>query len=461
MLVLLCSLFTLVGGDLSYAVWTPRGGSQLAVETAKTTYGIEWWVESDERLLVFGDQDALDHLGRIGHIQRLDVSPRPDLVFLVALDQSLTHLGPFVELIRGGRLAIVQFWEPPRPKQQEQLGCHHFLARLDQSLVLQKAPMVVPPLKACSTVQQLVDQVDSARWYGDIQTLATFNRHTHNAGNLAARDWLVAQFEAIDNLTVWTEPFMVGSTTTYNVFARLDGSTRPDDWYIVGAHYDSTSESTSTAAPGAEDNASGTAALIEMARIMAQTEPQATVFFIAYSGEEQGLHGSEDHASKLVSGGDDDKIQVALIMDMIGYTADADLDCLLETTSSNQFIVDDLSAAAASYTSLRIVTSFFPFGSDHMPYLNRGMPSLLTIENDWNIYPEYHSTGDLPGQIDQAMGGEVIRMNLATLAKWTDAVNCLSFPDLVSLWPLDAPTGTDTNGNGVIDVQDLVTQITD
>ncbi len=58
-------------------------------------------------------------------------------------------------------------------------------------------------------------------------------------------------------------------------------------------HYDSTSQSTSSAAPGAEDNASGSAGVLELARVVIEAKPNVNVIFITFSGEEQGLVGSE------------------------------------------------------------------------------------------------------------------------------------------------------------------------
>ena len=160
-----------------------------------------------------------------------------------------------------------------------------------------------------------------------------------------------------------------------------------------------------------------------------KTHRKATVFFICYSGEEQGLFGSIDHAGNLVSSGDDSKVQGVLIMDMIGYTADADLDCLLEANVASQGLIDTFADAAATYTTLRIVTSLSPFGSDHVPYLNRGMQALLTIENDWDIYPGYHRTTDLAANISLAMGREVLKMNVAGLAGLAGAPAGLLFRD--------------------------------
>ncbi len=434
------------------AVWTPRNESHLVMASAKGIYGVRWWAEANGELLVLADCEALNGLGQLGFLHPIDLEPRLDRLYVVSNDLN-DVTGSYLVLMKGARSSVVYSEQPVATKHPDS---HGLLANVVDNVVLEKAPLPPFPLTHCSGIQALVDQIDGPRWFNDVQSLASFNRHTLQSGNIAARDWLVTQFQAIGGLTVTTEAFVVSGTTTYNVIAQLDGTTSPDDWYIVGAHYDSTSENTPASAPGAEDNGSGTAALLELARLLTTTTPESTIFFIAYSGEEQGLHGSTAHASGLVSSGNDSKVKVALIMDMIGYSSDADLDCLLETNASNQFIIDDLSAAAASYTSLRIVTTLFPFGSDHVPYLNRNMPALLTIENDWDEYPDYHRTTDLPANINLNMGREVIRMNAAALIEWTSAATCVDVQELLSLWhsPISAPT--DTNGNGIVDVVDLL-----
>ena len=271
-----------------------------------------------------------------------------------------------------------------------------------------------------ATAGEAANAVDGARWLADVGILAGWNRHTHGSEIAQARDWLVGQMTGL-GLTTTTESFQVGGTTAYNVIGRLDGTSRPDDWFLVGAHYDSTSQNTSQAAPGAEDNASGCAGVLELARVLAPRQPEATIFFICYSGEEQGLHGSDDHAGNLVAAGHGPKIQRVLTMDMIGYTGDGDLDVLLETEPAFASTLDALEDAAAAYTTLRTVTSLFAFGSDHVPYLNRDLPALLTIENDWDSYPSYHRTSDTADNLTQAMGEQILRMNAAVLADETGA----------------------------------------
>ena len=265
-------------------------------------------------------------------------------------------------------------------------------------------------------IQQLVDAVDGQRWYGDVSRLADWNRYSYGDEISAARDWLVSQFQQIEGLAVTTEAFERNGRQLHNVVARIEGSSTPDRWYVIGGHYDSISNNTSQAAPGAEDNASGTAAVLEMARILAAARPQSTIIFMCYSGEEQGLYGSRDHVDRLIADNDTDKIQAVLTMDMIGYTGDEDLDVLLETERRVSWMVELFEQAATDYTDLRSVVSYNPFGSDHMPYLNNNLDALLVIENDYESYPGYHRTNDTIDNVDLAMGTETLKMNVAVMA---------------------------------------------
>ena len=264
-------------------------------------------------------------------------------------------------------------------------------------------------------VAEAVGAVDFDRWLSAAETLASWNRYTHGSQIDDASAWLVTQFSAL-GLTVETPSFQVGGTTANNVVATWTGTERPDDWFIVGGHYDSISQAPGSSAPGAEDNASGCAGVLELARVLVPRWPESTIVFVCYSGEEQGLFGSDDHAGGIVAAGDADKLVEVQTMDMIGFTSDADLDVLLETEPPFASVLDLYVDAAEAFTDLRTVTSLNAFGSDHVPFLNRGLPALLTIQNDWASYPAYHTTSDLPANLDLQMGGQTLQMNAAVLA---------------------------------------------
>jgi len=405
--------------DIDSVGWT-------TIEALKQTSGARWWIELDDRLLVCGTVDSINQIAADHSVVARQNSVNEDHLMLSrGRSPADLEVSGFRVISSSSRYAIVDTSMAvvePTPAFDRDRRDLPSLTPLPRDTVVLRQQANAPPQPKTDfppESQALVDQVNGNRWFSDVVTLASYNRHTHSPDNLNARDWLVTQFQALPNVVVTTPSFSVSGTTAYNVMAKLDGALGTHDWYVVGGHYDSTSENPLVAAPGAEDNASGCAGVLEMARIFTSFQPRATVLFICYSGEEQGLYGSEAHVAALSASGDLDKVQAMLDMDMIGYTADTDLDCLLETDPFAQSLLDPYVDAANEYTQLRIVTSLFAWGSDHVPYLDAGIPALLTIENDWSAYPDYHRTTDLPANLTIAMAVEILKMNVGALAVLT------------------------------------------
>lgn len=439
--------------------------SGSAVDAIKTDPELVWWVQVGPQLLICAPRTLLEHLSR-----SVAVTPIPhpadveNLVFVrcpSSLDVAnlpgdvLTAFGPFAVVDSPALKANVNEYRPRTP---------------NATTVLPFSPNVVlvGPLKPMinkrsirADIAEVVAEVNAARWFADVESLAAIDRYSYNPGIHEARDWLVAQLGAMPGLTVTTQEFSLSGTPAFNVQAVLTGQTRPDEWVLVGAHYDATAGSASPGqpAPGADDNASGTAGVLEMARIFTEHPTDATLMFLCFSGEEQGLHGSTDHSSALHASGDDEKVQGVIIMDMIGFSEDTTWDCLLETRAIGQDLMNALAQSAALYTDLVIHTSLYAFGSDHVPYLNRDMPAVLTIEDDWAIYPYYHTPNDLPAYLVPDMAEHILKMNVATIASLAGlAGSHASFGEYLEAWatlPAD-PRFVDGNANGVIDITELL-----
>lgn len=262
-------------------------------------------------------------------------------------------------------------------------------------------------------LQALVDEVDGSRYFGTIDSLADFGSRYSITGNVAgARDYIADELAAA-GLTVTRPQFTYNGTTQQNIVGTITGALFPDQFVVVGAHYDSLPNS-ATNAPGAEDNGSGTAAVIELARIFADERPQRTIVFVAFAVEEQGLVGSTRYVQSL-STTQRTNLAAALTMDMIAYTSDSELDVLLETSAFADGVADIQAAAAQEFTSLAVYRSLNPFGSDHVPFLSQNLPATLAIQNEWDTYPHYHRNTDTIAQVSQAQGTEVVRMQAAAL----------------------------------------------
>ncbi|HIC89274.1 MAG TPA: M20/M25/M40 family metallo-hydrolase [Anaerolineae bacterium] len=336
----------------------------------------------------------------------------------------------------------------------------------------QATPKTVSP-----PISDLVSLVDANRYFGDIETLAEFQtRRTHTTGNHNARNWLQIQFQqmglhvSLDEFTM-SQYTCIGYDSVYNVVAEIPGRVRPDDVYIVGAHFDSISDNEWYSAPGAEDNASGVAGVLETARIFVDHPPEATVRFIAFNGEEESRCGSKAYVADLKASETLSQVQAALIMDMISFTSDETLDVMLETYPWAASVRDVMSESARLYTTLDVAISDDPWGSDHRSFLDENVKSVLAIEQEWDEYPGYHSTDDTPDQVTPAQGAEVVKMIVASLAQLAGscALADLNCDDTINSYDVNLVAGRwnthsqgdgydwryDPNHDGKIDIADV------
>ncbi|MDQ3789169.1 MAG: M20/M25/M40 family metallo-hydrolase, partial [Actinomycetota bacterium] len=192
-------------------------------------------------------------------------------------------------------------------------------------------------------LRAILREVDPARVEAIVRKLASFGtRHTLSTqddparGIGAARDWIFAEMQRYaaasgGRMTVELQsyvqepgPRIPVPTRITNVVATLRGSVTPERVYVVSGHYDSrvTDVMNATAdAPGADDDASGVAVSMELARVMAKRAPRSTIVFAAVAGEEQGLYGARYMAAQYKAAGVD--VQAMFTNDIVGSsTAD-------------------------------------------------------------------------------------------------------------------------------------------
>ena len=202
------------------------------------------------------------------------------------------------------------------------------------------------PVKADPAIQAAVRQISPQRVHDIIEKLVSFgNRSTLSSlppasgplpagqGVLAAADWIEAQFRQIsaecnnclevkrDSFVETPQSRIIAPTPINNIYAVLRGSdpAQADRRVLVTGHYDSrnsTNENTTDAAPGANDDASGVAVVLECARVLSKLKMPATVVFVTVAGEEQGLNGSR-HLAKLAKS-EGWKLEAVLNNDIVG-----------------------------------------------------------------------------------------------------------------------------------------------
>jgi hypothetical protein len=271
-----------------------------------------------------------------------------------------------------------------------------------------------------TTIQQMVDMVDYDTIINNVRQLQNFQtRYSTTDSALACASWLMDLFISYGYDSVYLDSFLIEYAP--NVVAIKWGMVHDPGSYVVGCgHFDCTSEMPTVFAPGADDNASGTAAVIEMARVLSGYLFEYTVCLIAFCGEEQGLLGSEHFAQQAYV--NNDTIIGVVNLDMFAYsTPDRDTFTIINDTTyiNNLWLANTFSACADTYTTLkkRVWTGRRPY-SDHASFCLYGFHAMQGRENVYVPNPYYHTTGDSIGGGYNAdtMCFKGIQASLATVA---------------------------------------------
>ena len=190
---------------------------------------------------------------------------------------------------------------------------------------------------------------------------------------------------------------------------------------VVTAHLDSINLAGGPAAPapGADDNGSGSAGVLEMARALAQHPNRHDLRFILFGGEEQGLFGSQHYVNRLTAA-EKGKILSVVNMDMIGVLNTTTQSVMLEGAPLSQSQINGLGDAAAAYTDLTVETSLNPFASDHVPFINANIPAVLTIEGADSANHNIHSDKDTIDHINYDFALKILKMNVGFVANEID-----------------------------------------
>lgn len=279
-------------------------------------------------------------------------------------------------------------------------------------------------------VAALVARVDAERWFATMAELASFPRNSYGSGIHAAHDWILARFaeaglQTSSHAYQLSVPGCPGSPLLANPIGIKPGGSRAGEWIVVGAHYDSRNQSACDGAvqprPGANDNASGCAGVIELARVFQGVRTDRSLVFACFSGEEQGLRGSSAWVQMLSDSEQLGRVRHMINLDMIGHAIDDRLETRVETSAEHAGWLPVYGAAAALYApSLTVyLQSSTAAYSDHWPFLQRGVPAVFTWENGASIYPHWHRTTDLPSNMLRAreLAGGILRMDTAVLAE--------------------------------------------
>jgi hypothetical protein len=261
------------------------------------------------------------------------------------------------------------------------------------------------------SVKAMVAEASVARIYGYEKALFDFDsKHISQPGNKLASTYLFETYKSFGYAPEcqWFERANALGGQTANVIATLKGTVNPELIYVVSSHYDSVA-----IGPGADDDSSGTAALLETARLMAKRPQPATIVFASFTGEEAGLLGSREFVRRAVA----DKLFIvgALNNDMVGWANDQRLDNTIRY--SNRGIRDIQHAAAIQFTNLITYDALYYKGTDAAAYYEAfgdivgGIGSYPVLSS-----PHYHQSHDVLENMNHQLISEVAKTTAATLA---------------------------------------------
>lgn len=325
-------------------------------------------------------------------------------------------------------------------------------------------------------IQKMLREISAKNIEATIRRLVGFGTRNTNSSQTdpkrgigAARDWIFAEFEKISRdcggcLLVEKQTFLQPKAARVpepvnvtNVVATLRGTTDPDRIYVVSGHYDSMCSNPSDGtcdAPGANDDASGTAAVIEIARVMSKRKFDATVIFITVAGEEQGLLGSRYFAEQAKA--KQLNIEAMLNNDIVGGVTThknspdrKKVRVFSEGVPSNeteQQAATRRSVGGENDSPSRQLARFiketadlylkdfsvwmiyrrdrYLRGGDHIPFLEQGYPAVRFTEPNEDFTHQHQNVrtengvfyGDTPEFVDFEYVAQVARVNAAALA---------------------------------------------
>lgn len=248
-------------------------------------------------------------------------------------------------------------------------------------------------------IRSFMNQVSSDNLLAKIQHLQDYGTRRYNTTqSVEAQNWLFEQFKAM-GLEVLLHDFKPGnySQSSDNVVAIQRGTLYPDEYVVCGSHFDSYANG-GQGEPGADDNASGTAAVLESARILSQYSFERSIVYCSFSAEEIGLYGSAAFAQQCAW--QDINIVGYFNNDMNGYLKvgdDIHIDLIYPNSAAS---IGDFYKNVCNiyYPEMEVKRINFTSGdSDHTSFNNNGYVGIYPFEDQNNYSPYIHTSNDIIG----------------------------------------------------------------
>ncbi len=275
-------------------------------------------------------------------------------------------------------------------------------------------------------IVSLIQGIDESMMVGYLENLTSFGpRVTATSACDEAGKYIYNEFKDMGLDVRYHNWSMDDEIYGSNIEATIHGfDEKSNEIYVICAHYDSVPGS-----PGADDDGSGTAAVMAAAKVMSQYVFNNTVHFVTFSGEEQGLVGSYFYAEE--SNESNDNIIAVLNVDMIGF-AKTEEDTIKIKVYEDEYstwitgLTSDISKQYYPYCELDVIPSGYSSGSDHYYFWEFGFNAIFYAEYHFNEY--YHSPEDTIEHMNISYAVKSTKLIVATLAELSEPVDAPSKP---------------------------------
>jgi len=276
-------------------------------------------------------------------------------------------------------------------------------------------------------IRSLMDAVSADSIEANIEHLSSYHTRRYDSRFIwDVQDWLVRYYQKLDVDMVMLHNFPMPDSdieTADNILAVKWGTTKPDEFVICGAHYDSWnsdgSDPDTIRSPGADDNASGVAGILETARLLSPYKFERSIIFANWNAEEIGLVGSAAYAHDMAEQGLD--IVAYFNLDMTGYLAEgSDIHVNLMYTTRDSLLGDYVKSFSRTYfPEMRIWQDWLAWGdSDYSSFNRNGYAAIHPFEDTHASSPFIHTRQDVLGlsvnNLEQSK--RFTELNLGTVA---------------------------------------------
>src|SRR5690554_6956612 len=260
---------------------------------------------------------------------------------------------------------------------------------------------------------QIIQNASSDNILDDLNTFEDFGvKEAGTSAIEATKDWIIARYQSLGYSNIETQSFNVYGRSTSNIIITKTGSLYPNTFLIIDGHYDTAN------GPGTNDNGSGTVLILELARLLKNVDTEYSIKFIHFSGEEDGLIGSQYYVNNTVIPQNMD-IKLVLNIDQVGGVngmTNNSIVCERDQSNSprsnnaaSNIATNQLAACIELYSSLNTEISY-AYGSDYVPFEDNG--EVITGLYESNETPYSHGPNDVLANMDPTYLFEVTKGTL-------------------------------------------------